>query len=76
MFTPKLGRVSVQNASASPGAWAQLHPDKPSETISSHNCPILFHQECYVAVGEEMWALYSLFPDPSCVGGSDTKVCN
>ena len=27
MFTPKLGRVSVQNDCASPGAWAQLHPD-------------------------------------------------
>ena len=47
MFTPKLGRVSVQNASASPGAWAQLHPDKLSKlATSSHNRPILFGKLC------------------------------
>ena len=33
MFTPILGRVSVQNASPSPGAWAQHHPVNKLNTI-------------------------------------------
>ena len=32
MFTPILGRVSRQYDCASPGAWAQLHPDNKLNT--------------------------------------------
>jgi len=32
MFTPKLGRSSVQCESPSPGAWAQHHPDNKLNT--------------------------------------------
>ena len=35
MFTPRLGRVSVQNESSSPGAWAQLHPDNKLNTSAT-----------------------------------------
>ena len=35
MFTPILGRVSVQNESPSPGAWAQIHPDNKLNTITT-----------------------------------------
>ena len=32
MFTPNLGKISVQIGSASPGAWAQLHLDNKLNT--------------------------------------------
>ena len=35
MFSPTLGRVSVQNDCASPGAWAQLHPDNKLNMIAA-----------------------------------------
>ena len=35
MFTPNLGRISVQIGSASPGAWAQLHPDNKLNTSAT-----------------------------------------
>ena len=42
MFTPILGRVSVQNESSSPGAWAQLHPDNKLNTTVTATRHLIF----------------------------------
>ena len=42
MFTPILGRVSVQNESSSPGAWAQHHPDNTVNTIDTATRHLIF----------------------------------
>ena len=42
MFTPILGRVSVQSDSASPGAWAQLHPDNKLNMIATATRHFIF----------------------------------
>ena len=53
MFTPILGRVSVQNASASPGAWAQLHPDNKLNTITTAR-----RRSIFTPVNEFSFGLY------------------
>ena len=42
MFTPILGRVSVQYDCASPGAWAQLHPDNKLNTTVTATRHLIF----------------------------------
>ena len=42
MFTPILGRVSVQNESSSPGAWAQLHSDNKANTTVTATMHLIF----------------------------------